>query len=60
MKEMVLILVKEMIMTKLEKIISIITAWEEVEFGHYECDCVPANKEQIKKLAKSIVKSYGD
>lgn len=31
-----------------------ITEWENKEFGHYKCDCVPATKEQIKKLADNI------
>ena len=35
-------------------IIDEIKKWEEKEFGHYKCDCVPANKKQIKRLEKSI------
>lgn len=35
-------------------IIDEIKKWEEKEFGNYNCDCVPANKEQMKRLDKSI------
>lgn len=28
--------------------------WEEEEFGHYKCDCVPATKKQVRKLARAI------
>lgn len=33
-----------------------ISDWEEKEFGHYKCDCIPASKEQINKLSNSIRK----
>lgn len=32
-----------------------IDEWEDKEFGHYQCDCVPANPEQVGKLAKAII-----
>jgi len=34
----------------------IIKEWEDKEFGHYPCDCVPATEEQIKKLANNLRK----
>lgn len=35
-------------------IIDEIKKWEDKEFGHYECDCIPATREQMKRLEKSI------
>lgn len=38
----------------MNKLIKIIDEWENKEFGHYECDCIPATPEQVRKLAKVI------
>ncbi len=34
----------------------IINEWEDKEFGHYPCDCVPATPEQVKRLADNLRK----
>jgi len=39
----------------LEEVEELIKEWEDKEFGHYQCDCVPANPEQVRKLAKAIL-----
>lgn len=38
----------------------IIHEWEEKEFGNYKCDCVPATKEQVKRLADNISKECSE
>ncbi len=42
-----------------EEVADLIDKWELEEFGHYECDCVPANKEQVNKLAQAIINKMG-
>ena len=42
-------------MSEIKEIIKIINDWEETEFGHYECACIPASKKQIRKLAKRLL-----
>ncbi len=32
----------------------LIDTWEDVEFGHYQCDCVPATAEQVGKLVQAF------
>jgi len=44
----------------MNKLIKIINEWEDKEFGHYECDCIPATPEQVRKLAKTIKQYIND
>jgi len=37
------------------ELVNIIRDWEIIEFGHYQCDCVPATPEQMLRLAKLIL-----